>query len=109
MSASVCLDAPDLLTEARHSKDGLGALLELYRDYLHGQAGALIGLSLRRVVNPSDVVQQRDLGVSLMRCGETGRAIDPLAAYLEARPQAADADLVTKLLTEAKGEVAKWN
>jgi len=62
-----------------------------------------------RQLDPSDVVQQRDLGVSLMRCGEPGRAIDPLAAYLEARPQAADADLVTKLLTEAKGEVAKWN
>jgi regulator of sirC expression with transglutaminase-like and TPR domain len=62
-----------------------------------------------RQLDPSDVVQQRDLGVSLMRCGQPGRAIDPLAAYLEARPQATDADLVTQLLTQARGEVAKWN
>jgi regulator of sirC expression with transglutaminase-like and TPR domain len=62
-----------------------------------------------RQLDPADVVQQRDLGVSLMRAGHAGRAIDPLAAYLDARPGASDADLVTQLLRQAKGEVAKWN
>ncbi len=62
-----------------------------------------------RQLDPSDVLQQRDLGVSLMRTGQAGRAIDPLAAYLGARPQAADAELVTQLLQQARGEVAKWN
>jgi regulator of sirC expression with transglutaminase-like and TPR domain len=62
-----------------------------------------------RQLDPADAVQQRDLGVSLMRAGHAGRAIDPLAAYLDARPGASDADLVTQLLRQAKGEVAKWN
>jgi regulator of sirC expression with transglutaminase-like and TPR domain len=62
-----------------------------------------------RQLDPSDVVQQRDLGVSLMRAGHAGRAIDPLSAYLGARPDAADADLVGQLLKQAEGEVAKWN
>jgi regulator of sirC expression with transglutaminase-like and TPR domain len=63
---------------------------------------------LRRL-DPSDVVQQRDLGVSLVRAGEPGRAIDALAAYLGARPDAGDAELVSQLLKQARGEVAKWN
>src|SRR5204863_4494024 len=57
-----------------------------------------------RQLDPSDVVQQRDLGVSLMRAGQAGRAIKPLSAYLGARPDAADADLVGQLLKQAQGE-----
>jgi regulator of sirC expression with transglutaminase-like and TPR domain len=60
-------------------------------------------------LDPSDVIQQRDLGVSLMRAGEAGRAIDALSAYLGARPEASDAELVSQLLKQAQGEVAKWN
>jgi RNA polymerase sigma-70 factor (ECF subfamily) len=53
------LDASELLVEARQgSGEALGALLELYRAYLQGRAGALIGSNLRGVVNPSDLVQQ---------------------------------------------------
>ena len=33
-----------------------------------------------RQLDPSDVLQQRDLGVSLMRAGQVGPAIDALAA-----------------------------
>jgi regulator of sirC expression with transglutaminase-like and TPR domain len=62
-----------------------------------------------RQLDPSDAIQQRDLGVSLMRAGQAGRAIDPLAAYLGARPEATDAELVTQLLRQARDEVAKWN
>jgi RNA polymerase sigma-70 factor (ECF subfamily) len=59
MAPGTCLDATQLLTEARQGDgEGLGALLELYRDYLHGRAAALLGLNLRGVVNPSDLVQQ---------------------------------------------------
>jgi RNA polymerase sigma-70 factor (ECF subfamily) len=59
MVPSECLDASDLLAEARQGNDeGLGALLELYRDYLHGRAGSLIGMKLQGLVNPSDLVQQ---------------------------------------------------
>jgi regulator of sirC expression with transglutaminase-like and TPR domain len=62
-----------------------------------------------RQLDPADVLQQRDLGVSLMRMGRAGQAIDALSAYLAARPHAADADLVGKLLKQAKEEVARWN
>ncbi len=60
-------------------------------------------------LDPSDMVQQRDLGVSLMRAGQLGRAIDALTAYLGARPDGGDAALVSQLLKQAEGEVAKWN
>ncbi len=63
---------------------------------------------LRRLV-PGDALQQRDLGVSLLRAGQPGRAIDPLAAYLGAAPEADDAATVRKMLDEARGEVARWN
>jgi RNA polymerase sigma-70 factor (ECF subfamily) len=59
MVPSECLEASQLLVEARQGNgEGLGALLELYRDYLQGRARALISLKLRGVVNPSDLVQQ---------------------------------------------------
>ncbi len=48
-----------LLAHARRSNgEGLGALLELYRNYLSVLAQARLGARLRRVVNPSDLVQQ---------------------------------------------------
>ena len=62
-----------------------------------------------RQLDPSDVVQQRDLGVSLVRAGQPGRAIDALSGYLGARPDAGDAELVSQLLKQARGEVARWN
>jgi RNA polymerase sigma-70 factor (ECF subfamily) len=59
MALCECLDASQLLVEARQGNgEALGPLLELYRGYLQGRAGALIGLNLRGVVNPSDLVQQ---------------------------------------------------
>jgi RNA polymerase sigma-70 factor (ECF subfamily) len=59
MAPRECLEASQLLAEARQGNgEGLGALLEMYRGYLQGRAGALLGLNLRDVVNPSDLVQQ---------------------------------------------------
>jgi RNA polymerase sigma-70 factor (ECF subfamily) len=59
MTLCKCPDAAQLLVEAREGNDeALGVLLALYRDYLHGRAGAMIGLHLQGVVNPSDMVQQ---------------------------------------------------
>jgi RNA polymerase sigma-70 factor (ECF subfamily) len=52
-------DAAQLLAQARQANgEGLGALLELYRDYLSVLARVRLGARLRRVVNPSDLVQQ---------------------------------------------------
>jgi RNA polymerase sigma-70 factor (ECF subfamily) len=54
-----CSGVPQLLADARLGNgEGLGALLELYRDYLQRRAGALMGPALRGVANPSDLVQQ---------------------------------------------------
>jgi RNA polymerase sigma-70 factor (ECF subfamily) len=48
-----------LLAQARQANgEGLGALLELYRDYLGVLVRARLGARLRAVVNPSDLVQQ---------------------------------------------------
>jgi RNA polymerase sigma-70 factor (ECF subfamily) len=51
--------ATQLLAQVRRADgEGLGALLELYRDYLGGLARARLGARLRGIVNPSDLVQQ---------------------------------------------------
>src|SRR5262245_38976073 len=52
--------APEqLLAEARQGKvEGLGTLLELYRNYLSLVARTQIDLHLRAQVNPSDLVQE---------------------------------------------------
>lgn len=60
-----------------------------------------------RQLCPDDVMQRRDLGVSLLQAGRPGRAIDELAAYLEGEPK--DGDAVQELLAQARAEVARWN
>jgi len=62
-----------------------------------------------RQLSPDDTVQRRDLGVSLFRAGQPGRAIDHLAAYLAADPNRPDADTVRKLLNRAYKHVGRWN
>jgi regulator of sirC expression with transglutaminase-like and TPR domain len=58
---------------------------------------------------PDDPTQRRDLGVSLVHAGKPGKAIDHLAAYLEAVPAAEDAEVVGEFLRDAQKEVARWN
>lgn len=62
-----------------------------------------------RLLNPEDVVQGRDLGVSLLQMGQPGKAIDHLAAYLTALPSAPDGEAVQRLLDRARAAVARWN
>jgi regulator of sirC expression with transglutaminase-like and TPR domain len=62
-----------------------------------------------RHLNPADPLQIRDLGVCLLQAEQPGKAIDHLAAYLEAVPGAEDAATVRGLLTKARGQVARWN
>jgi regulator of sirC expression with transglutaminase-like and TPR domain len=82
------------------------------------KAGYLSGGDLaraRRVIErllqlaPDDPVQLRDLGAALVQSGQPGRAIDPLTAYLTARPEAGDADVIRQLLDRSKKAVAIWN
>jgi regulator of sirC expression with transglutaminase-like and TPR domain len=62
-----------------------------------------------RQLDPHDPVQQRDLGISLLRAERPGPAIDHLTAYLAAVPDGEDKEAVRALLERARGEVARWN
>jgi regulator of sirC expression with transglutaminase-like and TPR domain len=61
------------------------------------------------ILVPDDAVQQRDLGVSLVRAKRPGAAIEHLQAYLATDPQGEDAELVRKVLQRAQAEVSRWN
>jgi hypothetical protein len=44
-----------------------------------------------------------------LQADQVGEAIDPLAAYLAARPEAGDAGEIAELLAAARRMVAQWN
>ena len=61
-------------------------------------------------LNPSDAQVRRDLGVCLSPYAiELGPAIDHLAGYVNAAPDAEDADSIQALLRKAKRDVGRWN
>jgi regulator of sirC expression with transglutaminase-like and TPR domain len=62
-----------------------------------------------RQIAPQDAELQRDLGVCLVHAGKPGRAIDLLGSYLQAAPEAQDAETVREVLDKAKAAVAEWN
>ncbi|MCU0702762.1 MAG: transglutaminase-like domain-containing protein [Fimbriiglobus sp.] len=66
---------------------------------------------IRRLMQlmPADPTQRRDLGVSLIRAGQCGPAIQHLTAYLEMAPTAEDAAAARQFLREARKQVAMWN
>jgi regulator of sirC expression with transglutaminase-like and TPR domain len=62
-----------------------------------------------RQLNPTDAQHQRDLGLSLLRAGKPGLAIDHLSAYLEEAPESAETREVRNLLSQAITDIARWN
>lgn len=86
-------------------------LTNLKGAYLRRSDFARAARATERLVqlNPSDPMQRRDLGVSLLRAGRPGKAIDHLRAYLDAVPAAADAADVRTFLSDATSAVARWN
>ena len=56
---------------------------------------------------PDDLLQQRDLGVTLLNAGQPGGAIDLLNAYLAARPKANDVDVIRQLIKERRKKIAR--
>jgi regulator of sirC expression with transglutaminase-like and TPR domain len=62
-----------------------------------------------RQLCPDDLGQRRDLGISLVRGGQPGKAIDHLAAYLASAPEDANREAVQRTLEQARSEVARWN
>jgi regulator of sirC expression with transglutaminase-like and TPR domain len=53
--------------------------------------------------------EQRDLGMICLRADRPAEAIDPLQAYLDARPENPEAEPIRALLRAARREVARWN
>jgi regulator of sirC expression with transglutaminase-like and TPR domain len=60
-------------------------------------------------LEPANILQRRDLGVSYVQNDQPGKAIDHLQAYLHALPQTDDTDKVRALLRQAEKMVAGWN
>ncbi len=60
-------------------------------------------------LDPTNPLQRRDLGVSLVHAERFGRAIDHLQYYLDSVPEATDTDDVYAFLKTARTGVAKWN
>jgi regulator of sirC expression with transglutaminase-like and TPR domain len=56
-----------------------------------------------------DPDEQRDLGMLCLHTDRIAEAIDPLQAYLKARPAAPDSEAVGRLVKAARREVALWN
>jgi len=62
-----------------------------------------------RQLAPGDAELQRDLGICLVHGGQPGKAVDFLTAYLDAAPEAMDAEAVRDVLRRARAAVAEWN
>ena len=62
-----------------------------------------------RQLSPHDVQLRRDLGICQVHRKQPGKAIDHLRAYLDAAPEADDADVIRTLLRNAVKMVAQWN
>lgn len=75
----------------------------------HDFAAALPALRRLVALTRNDPSERRDLGVSCLHAGKAGEALDHLAAYLKAKPDADDAEDVQALLGVARRETASWN
>jgi regulator of sirC expression with transglutaminase-like and TPR domain len=60
-------------------------------------------------LNPQDVVLRRDLGATLVKTGQFGKAIDHLRYYLAQAPEADDTEVIDKILKSAERHIAGWN
>ncbi|HWE39636.1 MAG TPA: transglutaminase-like domain-containing protein [Isosphaeraceae bacterium] len=58
---------------------------------------------------PDEPLERRDLGMTCLRADRPGAAIEPLAAYLDALPDADDAPIVREALRQARRDVAERN
>jgi regulator of sirC expression with transglutaminase-like and TPR domain len=60
-------------------------------------------------LNQDDPHEQRDFGMLCLQLDRPAEAIEPLQAYLDARPQDQDADIIRPLLRAARRETALRN
>jgi regulator of sirC expression with transglutaminase-like and TPR domain len=71
------------------------------------RAARIIGRLVQ--LSPQDVLQRRDLGITLLHAGRAGAAVDHLTAYLASVPDGPDAEAVREVLNQAYKDVGKWN
>jgi len=71
-------------------------------------ASALV-VQRRLAAASEDPLERRDLGMLCLQLDRPGEAVDPLEAYLKARPDADDAKAVGNLLAAARSTLARWN
>ena len=57
-------------------------------------------------LNPQDVVLRRDLGATLVKVGQFGKAIDHLRVYLSQAPEADDTEVIGTILKRARAAVS---
>jgi regulator of sirC expression with transglutaminase-like and TPR domain len=76
---------------------------------IHDYLSALPVQRRLAAVSAADPTELRDLGMTCIQVDRPGEAIDPLQAYLEALPEADDAETVRSLLQAARRQVAQWN
>jgi regulator of sirC expression with transglutaminase-like and TPR domain len=102
---------PETLTAASAHSITVRLLSNLKGVYLHSNdfaRAARIGQRLCQLL-PNDPRQKRDLGVALLHAGQPGQSLRHLAAYLDALPEADDAQTVRQFLRKAQGDIARWN
>jgi regulator of sirC expression with transglutaminase-like and TPR domain len=104
------------LTEAELAPCPTGTIVarmlrNLKATYLQRQDFTAAVPVLRRLVAllGDDPLERRDLGVVCLHAGRPGEALNHLPAYLDAFPQAEDAEAVSALLRVARREVAQRN
>jgi regulator of sirC expression with transglutaminase-like and TPR domain len=61
------------------------------------------------VLNPDDVTEMRNLGVLYGQMGRRRQAVELLDFYLNAWPNAQDADVIRKYMKSISDQASKWN
>ena len=104
LSAEECGSCDPSVTVARMLRNLKGIYLER-KDY----ALALPIVRRLAALRRDDLLEQRDWGMVSLQADHPGEALGPLGRYVEARPQAPDADAIRALLKSARREVAFRN
>jgi regulator of sirC expression with transglutaminase-like and TPR domain len=90
----------------------VGRMLRNLKAIYLGTYDYLSALPVQRrlaAVSSDAPAEQRDLGMICLQLDRPGEAINPLRAYLAARPDADDAETVADLLNTAQRILARWN
>ena len=77
--------------------------------FMHEDYPAALQVQRRLAAVVGEPEEMRDLAMLCLQLERPGEAIDPLKAYLTARPEADDARVARHLLDKALAIIARWN